>query len=80
MTSRRGERAKVFFVNFGLFTQYGQHGMYSFYVSVNWGLVDTQIVGLTACCTLAKSSSVVQSLVSSSFLCTERQSNSSTQY
>mgnify|MGYP001803300370 CR=1 len=28
---------------FGSLTQYGQHGMCSFYVSVNYGLVDTHI-------------------------------------
>ena len=62
-----------FFFKLGSFTQYGQHGMYSFYVSVNCGLVDTHIVRLTACCTLAKSSLLV-----SSFFCTERQSNTGT--
>ena len=50
-----------FFLNFGSYTQYGQHGMYSFYVSVNCGLVDTHIVRLTACCTMAKSSLLVSS-------------------
>ena len=50
-----------------LIYQYVQHGIYSFYVSVSCGLVDTHTDRLTACCTLANSSSLV-----SSVLCIER--------
>ena len=55
------------FLNFWLIHQYVQHGIYSFYVSVSCGLVDTHTDRLTASCTLANSSSLV-----SSVLCTER--------
>ena len=44
--------------------------MYSFYVSVSCGLVDTHADRLTACCTLANPSSLV-----SGVLCTERKSS-----